>query len=268
MKSLCHRVLASLLLLISVTLAPLLAQGGPPLISDDPDTPGPGYWEVNFVLQHERTHLDQGEELLADLNYGVGRRVQLKLEAPWAILRAETGEHLSGPGNAVAGVKWRFFGQEEHLLAWAIYPQYEFNLGSSSAQKGLVPEGHRLILPTELTVEVRGLEVSLEVGRILGSGDFEEWVYGVSTEVSLLKRVEFLAEVHGEKTSGGQNELILHGGARVKASCKITLMAGAGWAASGDADDRPRLLVSGGVQINWPGRFDFSPAASPTRHCT
>ena len=25
-----------------------LAQGGPPMITDDPDTPGPGCWEINL----------------------------------------------------------------------------------------------------------------------------------------------------------------------------------------------------------------------------
>src|SRR6185369_11733692 len=100
---------------LSVTLAfaPLAAQGGPPLITDDPDTPGPGYWELNLLIQHERTETDRSDEPLLDLNYGVGRRVQLKLEAPWVILREDGGATLSGPGNAVAGVKWRFFGEEE-----------------------------------------------------------------------------------------------------------------------------------------------------------
>jgi hypothetical protein len=29
--------------------APAFAQGGPPLITDDPDTPGPGHWEINIA---------------------------------------------------------------------------------------------------------------------------------------------------------------------------------------------------------------------------
>ncbi|HEV8340017.1 MAG TPA: hypothetical protein VGR25_10245, partial [bacterium] len=34
---------------------PAHAQGGPPLITDDPDTPGPGYWEVNLFGFLERS---------------------------------------------------------------------------------------------------------------------------------------------------------------------------------------------------------------------
>ena len=260
-----ERAVFILVWMLSVTLAfaPLAAQGGPPLITDDPDTPGPGYWELNVLIQRERTRTAHSDEPLLDLNYGVGRRVQLKLEAPWVILREAGAESLSGPGNAVAGVKWRFLGEEEQLVAWAIYPQYEFNLGSASAQKGLVPEGHRVVLPSELTLEVHRVEVNLEVGRILASAGPDEWVYGVSTELSLLRRVEFLAEVYGEKADGTPTELLLHGGARIKAGCQVTIMVGGGWAVAGDPEDRPRLMLSGGVQLNLPGRFDFSRRRSP-----
>src|SRR5712692_6703660 len=121
--------LAGLGLFIVSALAPATAraQGGPPLITDDPDTPGPGYWEVNvfgFLQRSRRQRL--WEEPRADLNYGVGRRIQLKLEAPW--LRAhQPGGTVSGAGNARLGVKWRFRGEEGQKVAWSVYPQFEFN---------------------------------------------------------------------------------------------------------------------------------------------
>jgi hypothetical protein len=89
------------------------AQGGPPLITDDPDTPGPGYWEINVVSILEKSRLERRlEGPLADINYGVGRRIQLKFEMPWLSVR-ETGMPVeAGPGNALLGVKWRFLGQE------------------------------------------------------------------------------------------------------------------------------------------------------------
>ena len=33
----------------------VLAQGGPPLITDDPGTPGDGHWEINIAEQSETT---------------------------------------------------------------------------------------------------------------------------------------------------------------------------------------------------------------------
>jgi hypothetical protein len=48
------RVPAFALLILTLASTPLRAQGGPPLITDDPDTPGPRHWEINvsFFRQH------------------------------------------------------------------------------------------------------------------------------------------------------------------------------------------------------------------------
>src|SRR5436190_23227779 len=102
---------------------PARAQGGPPLITDDPDTPGPGYWEINLaaILQKYR-HASSTDLPRIDANYGVGQRLQLKVEAPW--VRVSGDETVrTGAGNAVAGVKYRFLGQEGQLIAWSVYPQ-------------------------------------------------------------------------------------------------------------------------------------------------
>ena len=61
-----------------------LAQGGPPLITDDPDTPGPGYWEINIAALRDKTQRQRRLEVpRVDVNYGVGRRIQLKFEVLW-----------------------------------------------------------------------------------------------------------------------------------------------------------------------------------------
>ena len=57
----------------------LVAQGGPPLITDDPDTPGPGHWEINLAASRETNQSGTTVESLADINVGVGRRLQLLL---------------------------------------------------------------------------------------------------------------------------------------------------------------------------------------------
>src|SRR5437879_5478288 len=89
-----------------------LAQGGPPLITDDPDTPGPGYWEINIATLVDKTRSQRRVEVpRVDVNFGVGRRVQLKFEMPWVALRKESHTE-TGLGNATVGVKWRFIGQE------------------------------------------------------------------------------------------------------------------------------------------------------------
>ena len=58
-----------------------LAEAGPPFVTDDPETPPPGGWEINipFIIEHTagRTEIDAP---LFDLNYGL-QSVQLKFEA-------------------------------------------------------------------------------------------------------------------------------------------------------------------------------------------
>src|SRR5437867_10115522 len=96
--------LAALLVLAPV---PARAQGGPPLITDDPDTPGPGYWEINLSTFFERNRIERRFETpRLDVNYGIGRRIQLKYEMPWVGVRQAGQPTRTGAGDSVAGVKW------------------------------------------------------------------------------------------------------------------------------------------------------------------
>jgi len=56
----------------------MFGQGGPPMLTDDPGTPGPGKWEDNiaFAFEHRpgETFYDTPQ---FDLNYGVGDHIQL-----------------------------------------------------------------------------------------------------------------------------------------------------------------------------------------------
>jgi hypothetical protein len=226
------------------------------MITDDPDTPGPGHWEINFSLFRQRTdHERRTEEPRIDANYGLGRRLQLKLEGPWVALRTDSGR-ASGLGDATAGVKWRFLGQEHRTISWSVYPQYEFSPSASSRRKGVASDGYALFLPTELTVELGAFEFNVEAGRNFVSVDPSEWVYGLATEASLGKRLELLGEVHGVHPHGEATELVLNGGARAKLTRQVRLMLAVGRAVRG-GDDRPRLLVYAGVQLNLPDTFDF-----------
>src|SRR2546428_9059616 len=214
--------LAALLVLAPV---PARAQGGPPLITDDPDTPGPGYWEINlstFLQKDGRGRRLETPRL--DLNYGVGRRIQLKFELPWVRV-SETGEpSRTGAGNSVAGVKWRFIGQEGQTLAWSVYPQLEFNTDHASVGKGLVEEGHQLLLPTEITLGIGHVEIDGEVGRNFVEHGRSEWVYGVSTEAGVSRRLELLGELHAERRGSEPTELIVNVAARQKMTRRVVLM--------------------------------------------
>jgi hypothetical protein len=199
-------IVGSLAILILLVPAHAFGQGGPPLITDDPDTPGPGYWEINLAAIVEQSLSERRtEQPLADINYGVGRRIQLKFEIPWLHVREHGESAGTGPGNPNSGVKWRFLGEEGKRVAWSIYPQLEVNSSKTMSNKGLVVDGPRFLLPTEFTVGMGHIEVNGEVGRnVVRDGD-DEWIYGVSTEITMGRGLELLGELRRaeEPRSGG-----------------------------------------------------------------
>src|SRR5580704_2214334 len=100
--------LSGVMAAVQVTLA------GPPLLTDDPGTPGPNHWEINLAMTAEQdARLWSFETPLLDLNYGVGERIQLKYEAPWVESEPPNARVRSGPGESLVGVKWRFLDQEK-----------------------------------------------------------------------------------------------------------------------------------------------------------
>ena len=250
-------------LLCPVTAA---AQGGPPLITDDPDTPGPRYWEINVMTSLERRTGSRMLELpRLDANYGVGNRVQLKFEIPWLAAKTSGEPVRSGIGNAEAGVKWRFLGQEGQWLAWSVYPQVEFNVAHKSATRGLVDEHTQAFLPTEFTIEAHDIEVNAEVGRSFARGGNGAWAYGLSGEFERPPRLELLAEIHTERADHGAPETIVNAGLRYKLTEQTRLMFAAGRALSGNIKDHTDLLLLVGLQINLPGQFVFPLPPAPSR---
>ena len=181
----CPVALFGSLALVLFLAAPANAQGGPPLITDDPDTPGPGYWEINIPMIMESSadgrHFDAP---FPDINYGVGKRIQLKFEMPWVTLALPEHPVRTGIGNSNSGVKWRFLGEEGKFVSWSIYPQLELNMSEASAAKDLVERHAQCFFPTEFTVQSRGrFEINGEVGRRFVRDSKDGWAAGVTTEI-------------------------------------------------------------------------------------
>jgi len=128
-----------------------LAQGGPPMITDDPGTPGDSRWEVNVAATgHRDANGSLGELPLLDINYGLGETIQLKYEVPWVVLHEEGSDSRSGLGNSLLGVKWRFYDAADTGWQVSTYPQLEFrNPGSDSASRGLAENATTILLPFE-----------------------------------------------------------------------------------------------------------------------
>jgi hypothetical protein len=210
--------------------ATALASGGPPMLTDDPGTPGDGHWELNVAGLSSRSSQGTIYQLpLLDMNYGWGERLQLKFEAPWLWQRSDAGMQ-NAAGKALLGVKWRFLDQGEQGWQVSTYPQTEFGLSSHSAHLGLSAPGTNYLLPLEVVYGFDGFDLNIEAGRWLRQDAAQDsWIGGIVVTHEVRKGVELLAEIHHEQAvHQSQSELILNFGARYDLSEETTLLLALG----------------------------------------
>src|ERR1700730_10083796 len=124
------------------------AQGGPPMVTDDPGTPAHGVWEINLLSAMGQSREGWVFELpRIDVNYGLSNRIELKFESPWLVEKEPGEKATAGLGNFMLGIKWRFLDKERRGIDMSIYPQLEFNNATHSVERGLVDKGKLLFLP-------------------------------------------------------------------------------------------------------------------------
>ncbi len=225
------------------------AQAGPPMVSDDPGTPGDGHLEVNFAALLTRTPDGSNYELpLLDANYGVGDRVQLKMETPYEV--DTRGDRHSGVGNGLVGVKWRFFDDGDDGWKLSTYPQVQFNYpGISSTRNGLAERGVGYFLPIEAQRDFGRLEFGVEGGRWLRPGD-DSWTGGVVLGTDMTERWEVMAETRDERlVDAARDELLVNVGSRVKLSSKFNLLISVGRDVHNTIDRPADLLLYVGLQL-------------------
>ena len=223
------------------------AEAGPPLLTDDPGTPGDGHWEMNFAWLTERAADARHDEApLVDLNYGLGERVQLKFEMPWVV---ETGGSNNGFGDAALGVKWRFFDQGEGGWQMSMYPQAECPPPglhhAASAEAGV-----GWILPIEVQRDFGGFDAGFEVGRTLAPSHGDDgWIAGVAIGGDVSEHLQLLAELHDETVEHEGHELAFNVGTRATLSEHFTLLASVGTDVDSTIEARNRWLSYLGLQV-------------------
>lgn len=248
-------ILNSFLMLIlpGLTFRAVFAQGGPPLITDDPGTPGDGRWEINVAFTAEKRKTGRSyESPILDINYGLGERIQLKYEVPWLVLD-ERGERMkNGLGNSLIGVKWRFFDQDRQGIDMSVYPQFEFNNSDSSAERGVVDRGLELVLPVQLQKSFGSISFNPEFGYTFREYNDNEWIYGLALAYEASRNLELLAEIHG--TTGQDfedDELLFNLGARCELSETYSLLVAAGRSFRSSASGEPEFLLYTAIQLNF-----------------
>lgn len=245
----CRPWLIVSLLIFSAT--PFWAQGGPPLRTDDPGTPGDGNWEINIGLTTDRRSTEREFEApILDVNYGVGDRIQLKFEVPFLVLGTSNGPTRSGLGNSLAGVKWRFYEDKTHGLSLSTYPQFEFNNPTNSVDRGLASRGKKFLLPFEITKKVGPVDVNGEVGYNFAQTGPDDWIAGLAFGWQANQRWELLSEVYRKANVGSpEHEATFDFGGRTRLTESLRLIFMAGRSFSGSESGQPQLIGYLGVQI-------------------
>lgn len=220
--------LASLAL---ATSQPAHAVAGPPLVSDDPGTPGRNNWEINIAYTSETSPEEKRVELpFLDMNYGLGDHIQLKYEVPYVISKnQEQDSKHSGVDRSTAGIKWRFHdkkkgeseekpegvekveGGEEGGVAFSTYPQYTFKSPvSDTVRNADSPTAHEFFLPVEAEETLGKWDFNQEVGYRWLEGDTSQVVAGLALTYNIKEDTALvLGEIHVQAPVNFKDDEIL-----------------------------------------------------------
>jgi len=240
------KALALLLFAIIISRA-AHAQGGPPLLTDDPGTAEYKHWEINLaVLPEVHDDFADFELPLADFNYGATDHTQLKFEIPLLMRTSDAGTHAEG-GDGNFGVKWRFVDQKTRGFDLSMYPQFSFN---STGPKRIVERGTQLLLPLQIAKTFGKWEVNADGGYIIRQHLMDELTFGLAGGYQVNDKLELIGELHTVPlTNFAENESVFQIGGRKKFSDHYILLFAAGRSIPGSTDHEPKFLGYFGLQI-------------------
>jgi len=242
----------TLLVLLCFWRAPAApAQGGPPMITDDPGTPGPGRFEDNLAIAFEHRPNESSIELPSiDLNYGLGEHLQLTLQTSYVVLKRRGQGPVGGLGSTEAALKWRFLDQETSGISMSTFPRIIFNVLETSVRRGFSEPGTRAQLPVQMARKFGPLDLDFEFGPLVGTVGRSEWLYGIVGGTDLTRTTTIMAELHGtSRTNFTQDVLIVNLGLRQKLTDSCILIASLGHEVRAPASQSLALIGYCGVQL-------------------
>ena len=163
------------------------AQSSPPLLSNDPGTPGPGNWEINIFTAFERSDANEEWQIPQfDINFGVGERTQLTVSIPFVISH-ESGMTVRRAFDGMEmGAKYRFMDSPGTTGPnFSLFPKVYFFFEDEKDVE--------LSLPVQWHQEWEHFGLTAEFGHIWVNGKSEGWEGGVGAAL-LLDPVDLLLE--------------------------------------------------------------------------
>ncbi len=229
------------------------AQGGPPLITDDPFTPRAWHWEINTAWAAEHGPDGSAHEIPAfDLSYGFGPKIELNLERPYRWVSGPDWAH-NGWGNAQAGVKYRF-ADAWHGWALSTFPQVELPISRKHADRVAADSVWGFLLPLEAAHSRGRFEFNAEVGWWTGAPEVRQAIYGVVLGWIATGKLELLTECNGHGLRPfAPEELVCGLGARQDLTEHVGLMGSFEPVVAGSDPARPKYHLYVGLQTHIRG---------------
>lgn len=247
-----------------------IAWAGPPLVTDDPETPGKHGWEVNISHNIEKV---RDEFLMAvplfDFNYGVRDNDQLKIEFPILSVDPTDERNRWGVGDLLIGYKYRFLDEDRAGWQLSAYPQLLIPTGDD--KRGLGDGRTILQIPAQIGKHFldERLFVYAEFGYhlVFDDSDFNSWEYGIAAAWQVTKKFVVMAEIHGAffprcPGNGGQltvaeheeaDDVFFNIGMKCSINDNIAFIGSAGRSFQDSIRGTPELLTFVGLQITWGG---------------
>ncbi|HXU21488.1 MAG TPA: transporter [Verrucomicrobiae bacterium] len=230
------------------------AQGGPPLLTNDPVTPDHGNWEINLGAMPVLTKITKSVEVLQiDLNYALTDRIELIYEVPFVWQSATGQPNATGWGNGLPGVKLRLIDGGENGWNLSTFPQVQIGGSAASVKKGLADEGTRFLLPFEVSKRFGPLNADFEVGYFFpldSSASRDERILGLALGHKLTPKLETIGEIYDDKVMGApEHNTEFDMGGRWEFHKGLLFLFMAGRSFKGNSSGQPEFLGYGGIRI-------------------
>jgi len=196
-------------MLVAAVARVAFGQGGPPMITDDPGTPGNGKWENNLAIAFEHRPGETAYEVPAiDLNCGLGEHIQLTLQTAPVLLKRNGHGLIGGLGGTEAALKWRFVDEEKSGFDMSMFPRVIFNVVQSSVRRGFAEDGTRFQIPFQAAKTFGRWHADAEFGPRSSTIGRSEWLYGVVAGYDVAKPTMLMAELHGTSRMNFDREVL------------------------------------------------------------
>jgi hypothetical protein len=196
------RLAFAVIVALSVMGSPSRILGGPPYVTDDPETPKRRGWEINLPLTVVRSSdMTQLQTPLFDVNFGLTSKVQLKLEVAVQSSHPTGSSWSTRAGDTSAGVKWRFIEEGRRRPQVAVYPQISLPTGDSSRSLGAGEPAYLLPVLAQWSWGHWTWfgNAAYVIPKAPGSRDYGYWGSAVSYECS--ERLSLGGEVFGNSAT-------------------------------------------------------------------